>query len=155
MASIIMTPVNRRTVRRLYSQQFSAKCHFHGYSAVHPLMLLGISVRESLRALVDPHLRGDSVAAVGEATGETALISLYESMRKDSVGRRILENVGFFRSLFKGFLILDCFLSVLCWAQIILIFLCFSPYQTLHLEVHTLETCRCMGLVLEFVHQFD
>ena len=91
------TRSTRCAFKRLNLAFFSTDSTTSGYSALPPLTLIGIALRESFRALADPHLGGDSVAAVGEATGEAALVCLYERMRKDSVGRRILAIVSYLR----------------------------------------------------------
>jgi ubiquinone biosynthesis protein Coq4 len=61
------------------------------YSHLPALELVGVAAREALRALRDPHLRGDSVALVGEATGQHALEALRAALRRDPAGRRLLE----------------------------------------------------------------
>jgi hypothetical protein len=63
------------------------------YSALPPSQLISVALREAFKALADPHLRGDSVAALGEATGEAALVSLRDRMQGDAVGARILREV--------------------------------------------------------------
>ncbi|GBG30155.1 Ubiquinone biosynthesis protein coq4, mitochondrial [Hondaea fermentalgiana] len=52
---------------------------------------LGVAVREALRALRDPYLGGESVAAVAEATGDAALREMRGKMMRHETGRRILR----------------------------------------------------------------
>jgi ubiquinone biosynthesis protein Coq4 len=61
------------------------------YSRLSAVELVGVAAREALRALADPHLRGDSVALVGEATGQHALEAMRTALRRDPTGRRLLE----------------------------------------------------------------
>jgi len=51
---------------------------------------LALLVQEGLRAVRDPYLRGDSVAAVAELTGDRALWAMRERMRATAEGRRVL-----------------------------------------------------------------
>jgi len=63
----------------------------HGYSRLSALEAIGVTLRESVSALMDPYLRGDSVAAVAETTGQVAVSHMYRKMRQDATGRRILK----------------------------------------------------------------
>mmetsp|Transcript_4869 Transcript_4869/g.8060 ORF Transcript_4869/g.8060 Transcript_4869/m.8060 type:complete len:303 (-) Transcript_4869:300-1208(-) len=52
---------------------------------------LGLAVREAVRALRDPYLGGESVAAVAELTGDVALREMRSKLSKHPTGRRILS----------------------------------------------------------------
>mmetsp|Transcript_4385 Transcript_4385/g.8296 ORF Transcript_4385/g.8296 Transcript_4385/m.8296 type:complete len:296 (+) Transcript_4385:88-975(+) len=82
----------RTQLKRLPRNVLGARRGFAAYSKTSPGGLIMVAAREAVRAIRDPYLRGDSVAAVGEATGQAALERMLARMKRESEGRQVLED---------------------------------------------------------------